>query len=319
MITIQGKGFYIWQLKAPEMPNPEQLAEELVEKGFSHVLIKIADGAVSYEADVIEDYVKALRKTDLMLIGWQYVYLKNPTFEAARAVERMKTLGLDAFVIDAEAEAKLVNAATMQVYVNGLSAIEKPIGLSSYRWPSVHPELAWTILMSVCSFVMPQVYWANAANPGEQLERCVREYKLRWPSIPIVPTGAAYQEYGWRPTAGEIQEFAAKCEELGLTGYNFWEMANAIRYGLYNIVCNLETGGLPPEPTTPTTVTVRSSALNMRAEPTTGGNVPIGTLRRGFQGPILEEMKVNNQRWVKTSGEFWICADYYGTTLAEVN
>ena len=316
---INGKGWYVWQLSDPLMPPPEDHAKILADSGCTHVLPKIADGTLSYNVELIEAYIEAWHAKGLLVIGWQYLYGKWPVQEATRALERIKALKLDGFVIDAEGDAKAAGKAAIKEYLRTLGKLELPVGLSSYRWPSFHPELAWEELMNYCDYVMPQVYWVGAPNVDEQLSRCVREYKTLWPDKAIIPTGAAYHENGWQPLPSEIIEFAEAVKALGMTGYNFWEFCNSIRYGLYNTVATLETGGLPSVPTTPTTVTVRSpKGLNMRSAPKVAASNLVGTLRRGMSGPILDEQVIGRERWVKTTIECWIAAEYYGSKLAEV-
>jgi hypothetical protein len=315
---INGKGWYLWKLSDPLVEPPDVHAKILAESGFTHVLPKIADGTLTYNADAIKEYIAAWHKQGLLVIGWQYYYGKWPVQEGLRAVERIRSLDLDGFVIDAEREAKQSGDAAANEYLRTLGPQDIPVGLSSYRWPSLHRELAWDLFMSFCDYAMPQVYWVGAQNPKEQLERCVREYKARWPDKPIIPTGAAYHENSWQPQLSEIVEFAEAVKDLGMTGYNFWEFANAIRYGLYNTVATLDPIGLPNKPTTPSKVTMRAKETYIRSAPWVGGDTIMGRLRRGVSGPILEEQVKGQVRWVKLAVECWVAAEYYGIDLAEV-
>jgi hypothetical protein len=70
---------------------------------------------------------------------------------------------------------------------------------------------------------MPQVYWEQAHNPGEQLKRSLNEFKTAVsPFRPIIPTGAAYGANGWIPTVEDITEFINTVVTLGMSGVNFW-------------------------------------------------------------------------------------------------
>jgi hypothetical protein len=101
------------------------------------------------------------------------------------------------------------------------------IALSSFRYPSLHPQIPWSEFLNECDLNMPQVYWMKAHNPGDQLTRCVNEFRAKIPSRPIVPTGAAFREFGWKPTDAEVQEFFIKAKELNLSAVNFWEWSDA--------------------------------------------------------------------------------------------
>src|SRR4030042_735313 len=137
----------------------------------------------------------------------------DPGGGARLAVQRTQALGLAGYVIDAEREFKLPGKATAaRTYVrelrSGLGSL--PIALSSYRYPSYHPEFPWTAFLEKCDFNMPQVYWEQAHNPDEQLQRSVNEITALTPSLPVVPTGSAYATSGWRPAASEVTPLLTK-------------------------------------------------------------------------------------------------------------
>ena len=54
----------------------------------------------------------------------------------------------------------------------------------------------------------------KAHNPAEQLVKCVREFQRMDHSRPILPTGAAFNEFGWKPTTDEVLEFYAYCQRI---------------------------------------------------------------------------------------------------------
>jgi hypothetical protein len=55
----------------------------------------------------------------------------------------------------------------------------------------------------------------------------VTEFQAKIPSRPVIPTGAAFREFGWNPTDGEVLEFCKKAKELNLSAVNFWEWSDA--------------------------------------------------------------------------------------------
>ena len=69
-----------------------------------------------------------------------------------------------------------------------------------------------------------------ANNPGAQLKMSVAEFKNMKYTPPIFPTGAAFSEFGWRPTLSEVKDFMRKAKELNLSGFNFWEWGNLHNY-----------------------------------------------------------------------------------------
>jgi hypothetical protein len=113
---------------------------------------------------------------------------------------------------------------------------------------------------------MPQVYWMQAHNAGDQLRRCVREFQAMAPFRPIVPTGAAFKEYGWKPAPGEVKDFLQTAQSLNLTSANFysWDSSRATVQGLPEIWETIRDYSWGT-PTTPVDITnLLINALNTR-------------------------------------------------------
>lgn len=109
---LKGKGFFIWKIRDAEGGNPEAIANTAQAAGFTHVLLKIADGSYPYNVDrntnvdLTEPVVHALRQRGISVWGWHYVYGNGPVGEANIAIRRLEQLNLDGYVVDAEAEYK---------------------------------------------------------------------------------------------------------------------------------------------------------------------------------------------------------------------
>jgi len=169
--------------------------------------------------------------------GWQWIYhtaWSSALAEARAAKARVAQFGLDAFGIDAEASVKN-KPAEAQVYANELKGIGVPVFLSTYRYPSLHPEINYKTYLSVCDYVSPQVYWASSTNAGAQLLRAMGEWAGRT-DLPIIPTGAAYSEHGWTAQASEVIEFLQTAKDEGLKGANFWVWHHARKLGLWDYI-----------------------------------------------------------------------------------
>lgn len=244
-MDIQGKGFYIWQIVRCEGGNAQAIANAAQAAGLSHVLIKIADGTSPYNIvsgiDRVPPVVGALRARGISPIGWHYVYGYDPEGEADIALQRINQLGLDAYVVDAEAQYKepgkeVAAHVFMQRLRNALPNF--PMALSTYRYPSYHPAFPFQAFLTYMDLNMPQVYWLLADNPGEQLIRSVREYEAISPYRPIIPTGCAFLQGDWRPTPAQIIEFMQIAQLLNLSAANFWEWGHTRLYApeLWNTV-----------------------------------------------------------------------------------
>lgn len=234
-MTLQGKGFYIWRIPYCENGDVTAIANLAVQANLTHILVKIADGIYSYNIDsktgqdLVPPLVTALRARKIQVYGWQYCYGDDPLGEADKAIQRVQQLNLDGYVVDAESEYKQPGKAQaasqfMSRLRAGLGAL--PVGLSSYRFPSYHPEFPWKEFLEKCDINLPQVYWIRAHNPSEQLTRCVQEFQALTPYRPIVPTGSAFRYGTWTPTKEDITAFLQTAQALNLTGANFWEWSN---------------------------------------------------------------------------------------------
>ena len=194
-----GKGYFMWQIPQCDGGAPAAIAARCASARLTHVLIKIADGSnwtYNYDYQRKVDYIppvaQALRNVGLQVWGWHYVRGDDPVGEARLAVKRMKALGLDGYVIDAEKEykepgKKVAAQRFMQELRAGLSQV--PIGLSSYRYPQSHYQVPYAQFLERCDFSMPQVYFEFNHNPEEQLERSVAQYAAIKPARPILVTG----------------------------------------------------------------------------------------------------------------------------------
>jgi hypothetical protein len=229
-MPIHGKGFFIWKVSNCEGGDPEKIALTAYKSGLTHVLVKIANGIYDYnydavlKKDLVAPLAHALAKYNIKTWGWHYVFGNLPKEEAKTAIRQIQKIPLDGYIIDAEAEYKGKYTPCrifMSELRNALPTFQ--MALSSFRYPKFHNDLPWTDFLSKCEINMPQVYWEQAQNPGEQLERCVNEFKtIVTPFNPIIPTGSAYGANNWYPKPAEITEFLNKAVSMGLTGVNFW-------------------------------------------------------------------------------------------------
>jgi len=257
-MALSGKGFFIWQIPHCEGGDPTQIAARAASAGLTHVLIKIADAGNAFNIDkngrdLIPPVVAALHARGIQAWGWHYVYGYDPVAEARVAVQRTSALQLDGYVIDAEAEFQYSGRAAVaktfcQLLRAGLGSL--PIALSSYRFPAYHTAFPWSTFLEYCDYHSPQVYWEQAHNGPEQLQLCFDQCQQISPRRPIVPTGPAYSNAGWRPAAAELTAFMQKALELNMNGVNFfsWDYSTLPSYlDLWNAVANFPW---PPPPAT---------------------------------------------------------------------
>ncbi|MBN2149702.1 MAG: nuclear transport factor 2 family protein [Anaerolineales bacterium] len=256
-MTLEGKGFFTWKIPLCEGGDANAIAATAKRAGLSHVVIKVADGAMVYNGtwgattDTTTAVISALRAQGIQIYGWHYIYGRDPLGEANVAIQRIHQYNLDGYVIDAEKEfkedgMKLVARKFMSALRAAFPTME--IALSSYRFPSLHPQIPWSEFLDSCSFNMPQVYWMQAHNAGEQLVKCVREFQTRTPLRPIVPTGATFRQNNWQPTKEEVLEFMQTAKDLNLKAVNFWHWTDAranIMPGVWEVIRDYPWAGAP--------------------------------------------------------------------------
>ena len=234
---LTGKGMFIWKIQNCHNGSVSEITRKAVAANYSHVLIKIANGIYSYnydwekKIDLIPPLSAALKSEGIQVWGWHYLFGDQPGQEAQKAISRIRELGVDGYVLDAEGhyKGKFASATT---FMNQLTAsiTDIPIALSSYRYPSYHPQLPWNEFLKKVDMNMPQVYWMFANNPGAQLKKSITEFQNMKYTPPIFPTGAAFTEFGWTPTLSEVSEFMQKVKDLKLPGFNFWEWGSLHNY-----------------------------------------------------------------------------------------
>jgi hypothetical protein len=258
-MTLRGKGYYLWKIPDCENGDANAIANTAYQAGLTHVLIKVANGIYSsnYDYDKKIDYVPpvahALKARGVQVWGWHYVYGKDPAGEARIAAQRVRELNLDGYVIDAEMEYTSSGrraAADQFMRLLRASLPNHPIALSSFRFPSYHPQLPWREFLERCDLNMPQVYWVLAHNPDIQLTRCVREFESMTPFRPIFPTGAVFSEHGWTPSEADVKMFLDTARSLNLAGLNFWSWDYARKHLLkyWDLTAKYDWNAPPPLP-----------------------------------------------------------------------
>lgn len=262
-----GKGMFIWQVDdKTRIAAPAAAALGAKEAGIRHVEIKAQQGCSNFNAKRIGEYVQAFEDQGIEVWLWGYLVgadwkgVTQAKMEALKTVELCMELSPAGWIIDAEAEYKRKGMAdNAMIYMTHLRTAmpAMSVGLCSYRFPTVHPELPWRAFLGGSigvDFHMPQVYWAEAHNPAQQLVRSCNELKLLR-DIPIIPVGAAYTEHGWTPTVQEQTEFFEQAKRLNLPAVSWWEwyFATIRRPEFWPHLAAMEWSHVEPPPPPPTT------------------------------------------------------------------
>lgn len=262
---LSGKGMFYWIVKSlfnndPNKIDNAQIVEWCQELNLSHIEFKVAEGTWKYNLrppnwldNIMPPLVKTLQKAGFEVVGYQYIYGKYPEAEADCALERVHTLGLDGFVINAEQEyrdrADRYTAATR--YMNRLvPAVGVPVYLCSYRFPQIHHTFPWDQFLEKSDAHMPQVYWAGAHNPAEQLRVSISQLTAK-ANLPVIPVGSAYTEHGWTPTIAELDEFYTACVQSKVPAMTWWEIWRARDCGFWPTITTQKWYTEPVDPPQP--------------------------------------------------------------------
>ena len=225
----KGKGLYVWSIEN----MPDMWVDKFQDMGITWIAVKIADGVNSSNLrrladgskvdDILLPFIDKASQFCKKIFGWQYVYGFNPLDEADKAARRVKEFELDGFIIDAEHQYYRKHAQAKQ-YSKMLRQLmpDVPIGLSTYRFPVLHPTLPYKEFLKICDFNAPQVYW-NAGKAGKELRESYRQYE-KIKLLPFIPAGRAYYgESGFpKPTPAETIDFLTTAQELGCPAAFFW-------------------------------------------------------------------------------------------------
>lgn len=256
---IKGKGQWVWKVDQllSVYKTLEEAVDSLVRCGFSHVLVKVANGYYPWlpntpEGKKIPEFLNLCRDRGIQVILWTYSYCHTIPGETSACTMAIAEYGEDGdlFVIDVEVEYKKKgNGTYYKTLVKNLRDRFPTIkiGYTSFRFPSLHQEVDWEDLTEASDFTVPQVYWEGAHNSAEQLQRSFNEYN-EFSNLPFYPAGAAYSNRGWRPTDEECDRFSDKAQELNIEAINWWRWDTSITLRLWDTLCAQTWGGgtIPP-------------------------------------------------------------------------
>ena len=262
-MTLHGKGFFIKDLTECESGQPASILAAARAAGLEHVLIKIAEGVRACGinpsgGDIAAPVVQALQSAGIAVWGWHPIQGRSPSAEAAIAIDRTRSLGLDGYVLEAREEYQQPGmAAHARQFMEALHAsLKVPLALSSYRFPNHHPNFPWADFLQLCDLHMPQIYWEQAHNSVFQLIESMHQCDALPNARPYFPTGVTYATPGWDPSSEEVLAFLQAAKALGLPGVNFfsWEGCRALLPELWTTISGF-TWPAPvsaPAPSSPT-------------------------------------------------------------------
>jgi|ERR1039457_1049393 hypothetical protein len=190
-----GKGVWIWKLGQCEGGNVAAVIAKAQRAGLTRVLVKVADGLNPYnDTTKLHALADGLHAAGIDCWGWGWSYggsASQAAAEANVAGHRVVGLGLHGYVLDAEVQYEQSgSAAWATAYCDRIRQVleTRPLGLTSYWSPVLHPEIPWRAFAQHVDYWWPQVYWYNR-NPSTVLKASMAE--LAAYGKEVIPLGAA--------------------------------------------------------------------------------------------------------------------------------
>lgn len=335
MTELSGKGIFIWQAGNSEGGDVSRIVAACQSMGLQWVAVKCGNGAnPAFQSFVdMAAAVGAFHSAGMgvwlwhyVLCGWYYnrttheyqsVPGSNPEADAAFARDAMRRLGADGLILDAEAEFKNKSQRDRAKRFVRALGVGKPVALSSYRFPTLHPEFPWNEFLAGCHYHMPQVYWqppGASQGPVIELDRSILELNAKR-SLPVAPIGRAYIGDGHPdPKPGEISAFADRARQQGCPAISFWSLDHLYLHkggqARGEAIANAWGGSTPPPPPEPETaprptskLRVTGKIVNLRS----GAGVSfadVGDVAKNVELYGFEEcgpwVRISPNAWIKT-------------------
>ena len=293
MSIFSGKGTYLWNISSLFRGNVSAIVDCLVDARVSTVCAKIHDAAWSkWDNAQMAELQAGCLQHGITFGLYGYIYLYDPAAEAKYARKMIDKYQPAFYVIDAEGQAK-GKFSQAQTFANGMAGTSVPVGLASYRYPSLHRELPWKQFRSVCQFDSPQVYYRNG-SPSYNLVRSMNEYDAFKPRLPYLPAGDMYSEFGMEPTADAVTEFLSLCRDHeAIDGCLMWVADQKNRVPLlWDAFASFDWDSAGPPPPPPEKALwkgriVARLGLNKRKEPNVS-SARLGVLKFNTVVDVLE-------------------------------
>lgn len=223
---------------------------------------------------------KACSDEGIRLGGWGYhvildannrpvappVYKKS---EAQAVIDAVERWGLDFYVVNSEKELKGGGVPWSGWQARDTNKLRKYasafwrelrsglpdlcIGMTSYRFPKLHREFLWDIMLDkrYVDFNQPQVYWEmeyREDRPRLQALVSKKEFDDMGFDLPYVPLFSCYPRGTWKPTPAQLMNFASGVEEIGVPGYGGYalDFVDDAQWGAIQTMWKPSTGVLPP-------------------------------------------------------------------------
>lgn len=232
-----GRGSWIYILSTaidglggnvPSVNTLSNLMTYMKNQGLQYVIIKAAQADTVFTdkgvAQFTPEVVAAGHAAGLKVFGYLYTTGANVPGEIAMA-DYIFNQGADGLIYDAESEWETVGGSAaarsaLAIQLCGTVRTNWPnkfMGVSTWPYRALHPNLPYKEFAYYCDVIMPQVYWIEL---GVTPTACVNRVNSEWTSWkngltgiwtnavkPFVMTGQGWSSGGGTVTAAQITEY----------------------------------------------------------------------------------------------------------------
>lgn len=225
----------------------KQVIEKALDLGADELCIRTPSRAALYAPAWHDELARLAQNAGIDISIWPVVALFDPEKETSAIREAIARYLPARVVLDAEIKTYTAN---LPRFLTALGRLDVPVGLGSFRRPSLHPEMRWQTWWTakapsgefIIDFVATQLYpigWISPTNWVNQTRLDVdsNEAELQKagrtgiPWLPWMPAfiGSTYegQETPWIPSAESVAAQVAFLQKrLGerLIGLNWWSL-----------------------------------------------------------------------------------------------
>ena len=279
---MNGFGWYIYRFSLWSGSLPELVAS-IKASGAKWVAPRVLGWYLPdlQNQGYLDEFYTLCRQAGLQIGGWGYNTLCNSrnigmgVLEAEATAAKIKEYDLDFWIVNAEKELKhgivpwygwkkrdrvllRKQAGLFWSRLRALIPMPFEIGMTSYRYPSLHWEFIWHAMTDpkYVSFHQPQIYWEQDVREvagSSQLLRSYNDYQAKgiMQGLPFRPIAPSYPRGGWFPTVKQIEGFGEMVNELSLDAagiYTFEHATDLIRGQAKAIFAGLGDNGYIPPP-----------------------------------------------------------------------
>ena len=233
-IVPLGKGMWLYQLSMSEGGDANKVVARAKKIGLTHLYTRLGSSKKGFYAQgELDKLLPVAHAAGLKVIGWDFVYLTDPTADAVRSKAEIDYTTpdghkIDAFSADIEtaAEGVSLTAEAAAAYGAKLRELAGPSYPLIATVPRPSPKRAFPFAEATAAFdaIAPMVYWQNR-DPATDVAGAI-DYLAQF-GKPILPIGQAYNggpEGGpdRDPPKEQLVAFMDTAMSKGALGVSFW-------------------------------------------------------------------------------------------------